>query len=218
MPDINNQYVFDRVQLDLIEQKKQQPNYSHTCWGDVDLQEIRSAVRDFYRNQQLGYCSFCRQNVSLISPLNSHVEHIVPKSRHIDFMFMPKNLCVICADCNTIKREQETLGEIPDTLERPGEIQQYPRSSNAFKIVHPHFDIYVENILEVNGFYLDLTPKGHFTIGACKLNRKLQQFGWENNLYSRAEISEVMNRYLAENEPIRQAAILERLKRMILLI
>lgn len=218
MPDINNTYTFVEAQRNFIEQKKQQPGFSHRSWGDEDLLELRSSLRDFYRNEQLGYCSFCRQRVSIVAAANCQVEHIVPKSRHIAFMFTPKNLCVICADCNAIKREQETLGEIPETLERPDGIQQYPRTPAAFKIVHPHFDTYSENILEVNGYYLDLTDKGHFTIGACRLNRKLREFGWENGLVSEADISEVMNRYIEERDPVRKMAIFRRFQKIAILV
>lgn len=217
MSDINNTVVFSASHEAVIDAKKAQAGYCHTSWSDSDLEAIRCHIRDFYKFEQVGKCAFCKQNVSTTSALNCHVEHVVPKSKHIDFMFTPKNLCVICADCNQIKREQETLGTIPNTIKRASRIRQYPRSSNAFKIVHPHFDIYDEHILVVNGYYLDKTTKGHFTIGACKLNRRLHEFGWEITNIDDDKVSETMNKYLEEKDPIKRVAYLYNLKRQIIL-
>lgn len=218
MPDINNTVAFSPAHEAVIDAKKAQIGYSHTSWSDTDLEIIRGHIRDFYKYEQVGKCAFCKQNVSITSALNCHVEHIVPKSKHLDFMFTPKNLCVICADCNQIKREQETLGTIPNTVKRPNSIRQYPRSSNAFKIVHPHFDIYDDHILVVGGcYYLDKTKKGHFTIGACNLNRRLHEFGWEITNIDDDKISETMNKYLEEKDPIKKNSHLDNLKRQIIL-
>lgn len=195
MADINNQVVFTTEINQQISTKSSQKGFNHQNWGDNDLLGVRSFIRNFYRNEQTGICAFCKEPVSLVSALNCHVEHIVPKSLHLDFIFTPKNLCVICADCNMIKREQETLGEIPETLEN-ADATIYPRSSNAFKIVHPHFDIYTEHILIKSGFYIDKTSKGHFTIGACKLNRKLHVFGYE--ITEDERLDEMMFSYLDE--------------------
>ncbi len=217
MPDIVNAIVFNAELENLIRNKKSQTGFNHTSWSDNDLEPLRNSLRVFYRNEQNGFCAFCRQNVSLTSALNCHVEHIVPKSLHLDFIFIPKNICVICADCNQIKRDQETLGEIPDTVTSPTTRRQYPRASSSFEIVHPHFDIYDEHILVTNGYYIDRTPKGHFTIGACKLNRKLHVFGWEVSVISEAEISSTMNDFLDEKDAMQRLHLLTKLKKMLIL-
>jgi len=216
MPDIEHCVAFSESIVKIIELKTQ-VEFTHRNWGDEDLEEVRSEIRDFYRTVQKGSCSYCKQPLSLVSALNCHVEHIVPKSLHSEFTFTPKNLCVICADCNQIKREQETLGEIPETLERPERRKMYPRSSSAFKIIHPHFDVYEDHIWIARGYYIDKgSKKGSFTIGACKLNRKLAEFGWVPEVSSDEEVARLMTEYLAEKSTNKRAAILDSLREVLL--
>lgn len=216
MSDIIASYQYTSDLLKLITEKKAQANFSHKSWSDDDLEPLRKNVRNFYRTQQKGKCAYCKQNVSNISALNCHVEHIAPKSLYLDFIFNPKNLCVICADCNQIKREQETLGTIPATIKN-SLIKKYPRSSSAFKIVHPHFDTYEQHIIEINGFYLDRSPKGHFTIGACNLNRKLHIFGWEIDSFNESELCSMMSSFLDEKDILIRMKYLELIKKTLLL-
>ena len=217
MPDIHSEIKYSLEIETAINSKKAQIGFNHTNWSDEDLEKVRVSIRTFYTKEQVGVCAYSKQNVSTTSALNCHVEHIVPKSKYLDFIFTPKNLCVICADCNTIKREQETLGTIPNTITGASTRQQYPRTPNAFKIVHPHFDIYEDNILITNGYYIDKTPKGHFTIGACKLNRKLHEFGWEVTDINDATVTETMNKYLDEKDPIKRNSYLTKLKKQLIL-
>lgn len=176
MARINNLVTFEGGHKKLIESELSlEPD--HRRWSNNELMDLRIYIRNHYRDEQLGYCAYCRKDVSLTSVMNCHVEHIAPKSLYPQFMFEPKNLCVACADCNEIKREQEILQSCPDTVIKGKERTTYPRSSGAFYIIHPHFDNYDEHILIHNGYYIDLTDKGHFTIGACKLNRRIRRFG-----------------------------------------
>tara|TARA_Y100000588_G_C14208168_1_gene905536 strand:+ start:428 stop:1081 length:654 start_codon:yes stop_codon:yes gene_type:complete len=212
MADIENSIVYSPEIKSTLNSKINDASFNHRNWGDDDLNKVRKEIRDFYKNEQKGVCSFCKQNLSLVSAMNCTVEHIVPKSLHLEYIFTEKNLCVICADCNHIKREQETLCEIPQTLKDSKSRKQYPRSSNAFKIIHPHFDTYEDHILISNGFYIDKTKKGHFTIGACRLNRKLYEFDKDETLQE-AKASEMMNEFLDEDDFFRRRKKLEELKK-----
>lgn len=136
MADIKQPIKYNVQQKALIEAKLQDRAFIHSNWGEEDLKELRKAIREFYRQQQDGFCSYCRSPVSLQSAGNCQIEHIAPKSKYRDFIFEPRNLCVICADCSEIKREQETLGNEPDTVEKGSKRKHYPRSPNAFKVVH----------------------------------------------------------------------------------
>jgi uncharacterized protein (TIGR02646 family) len=215
MADINLSLSLSKKSRDTITTKLSNP-FIHTNWGDDDLQEVRKEIRDFYKYQQKGICSYCKQNVSIVSVANCHVEHIVPKSIHLDFIFTPKNLCVICADCNQIKRDQETLGEIPETMTNASNRRRYPSSSNAFKIVHPHFDNYDDHILIINGCYIDKgSKKGNFTIGACNLNRKLAVFGWEPNIIDDEKITNEMNSFIDETDPEKRKKHLGNIKKQL---
>jgi 5-methylcytosine-specific restriction endonuclease McrA len=215
MPDIAQPYEYSSQELALIEAKKAQPHFTHSSWGDEDLEPLRSALRSHYRQAQNGLCTYCRQTISTASAQNCHVEHIVPKSLHPEFIFEPKNLCVICAECNAIKRAQETAHDIPETLSR--EPRRYPRASSAFKIVHPHVDTYTDHIEVFHRFYLDRTPKGHFTIGACKLNRFLHNYGWRKPFFEELQVTEAMQEFMGGTDAMGKMAALDRLLRMLVL-
>lgn len=217
MPDISNPYVFSEDFENRLKDKFSKSGVTHTNWQDNDISDIRSSIREYYRIEQKAKCAYCKQNVSLTSASNCQVEHIVPKSKYIDFITEPKNLCVICADCNEIKKSQEILNEVPDVTTNTT-IIRYPRTSNAFKIIHPHFDNYNEHILVINGFYFDKSSKGGYTILFCKLNRKLHKLGYENPEFSDIELMQIMRAYLDETDAIRKNHILRRLREMLILI
>lgn len=212
MPLINELFVFNHEHMNLITQKLGEENFHHTDWGSDELQEVRTAIRNFYRNKQLGRCAFCYNEVSLISAANAQVEHIAPKSIYMNFIFEPRNLCVICADCNTIKRDQEVLNEIPDTINNPEGRTRYPSSSSAFKIVHPHIDDYAVHIIKRGKVYVDRTPKGNFTISACKLNRFFHQFGYENDFVDDETLIRLMSQFIASASAHERKVVLDALK------
>ncbi|URF03969.1 HNH endonuclease [Cupriavidus campinensis] len=214
--EIANAMVFGEAERQSIEQIQSFVDYSHHSWSVDELETVRSAIRAHYRNEQRGLCAYCRNPVSLQSPQNCHVEHIAPKSKYLGFMFEPKNLCVVCADCNTIKRDQEVHNDEPDTVQNGSRRRQYPRSSAAFRIVHPHFDRWDDHIERFGKYYCDKSAKGHFTIGACILNRQLRQFGWEPAIVDDAAIRELMNEYLNLADPAVQTSVLNRLMRLMI--
>ncbi|HDQ4464502.1 TPA: hypothetical protein P9G65_004913 [Pseudomonas aeruginosa] len=217
MADITKPVAFTKQMQELINDKLADPSFTHENWNDPDLLEVRSHIRAHYRKVQFGYCAFCRKDVSLQSAMNCHVEHIAPKSLYRNFIFEPKNLCVICADCNQIKRDQEVLRDIPDTLINGSKRVRYPRAESAFLIVQPHFMNYEQHIEEFSGFYVDLTEEGHFTIGACVLNRRIREFGWEKP-YDDAEISEIMNNYLELTDSAARSRALKILKKLLIFV
>lgn len=182
-------------------------------WNSEDNEELRKEIRNYYRLEQKGICSYCRQTVSIVFATNCHIEHIAPKSIHPEYIFEPKNLCVICSDCNQIKRDQETIGEIPDTIKKKYKTK-YPDKSEDFLIVHPHFDNYDDHILIINGFYIDkASKKGSFTIGACLLNRKLLLTDWEKEIIEETELLEDFNSYIDEPNNLKRQKILREIKK-----
>jgi uncharacterized protein (TIGR02646 family) len=187
--------------------------FDHKIWDTEALEELRKEIRDFYRTEQKAICSYCRQVISIVYPMNAHIEHIAPKSLHPEYIFEAKNLCVVCSDCNQIKRDQETINEIPDTIKKKYKTK-YPDKTDDFFIVHPHFDDYDKHILIINGFYIDNdSKKGNFTIGACRLNRKLSITGWEPEVVEETEIIEDFTEYIEEKNTLKKGKILENIKR-----
>jgi hypothetical protein len=91
------------------------------------------------------------------------VEHVVPKSLRPDFMFEPLNLAAACKDCNTAKRVFQVLAN--------PRRRTYPKESDRFVIVHPHFDTYDEHLRFKDYVFSPLTTKGLQTMVACNLVR-----------------------------------------------
>lgn len=214
IPDIQIPVAYPPEVAKSIQKLLKDPGFTHENWRDDDLKPYRKLVRDYYRAIQSGLCAFCKQNISLVATGNCHIEHIVPKAKHPQFIFEPKNLCVICSDCNTIKRAKEVHKVDPDVLSNGPVIQRYPRSSKAFLIVHPHFDKWDDHIEKFGNLYADRTDKGLFTMGACTLNRRLREFGWEAVVASENEVRRICSEVATTTDAIvfrRKMAALQRL-------
>lgn len=217
-PDIQVPVTYPSDVAKALNKLLKDPNFTHESWPDDELKPYRKLVRDYYRNIQNGLCAFCKQNISLVAAGNCHIEHIVPKAKHPQFIFEPKNLCVICSDCNTIKRAKEVHKVDPDVLTNGPNIQRYPRSSNAFLIVHPHFDKWEDHIERFGNLYADLSDKGLFTMGACTLNRKLREFGWEAIVASEADVRRICREVSDATDAIVLRRKMSALQRLLLLV
>lgn len=201
MPDICTPVVLPPLLQKLVEKKLADPNFTCDSWSDDDLQPVRSFIRSHYRTEQRGRCAYCKKILGKQAAANCHVEHILAKSLYSPFIFEPKNLCAVCAECNTVKRKKEVSGTPIDAL-RKAVAKRYPRSSGAFKIVHPHFDKYAEHIdILKNKFYVPKSPKGYFTVDACDLNAHLREFGWRPEFVDEAEARAVAQQLIDARTP-----------------
>ncbi|RBP83570.1 hypothetical protein EBI01_07490 [Marinomonas rhizomae] len=211
MPLINTPITFDEDDISLISEIKDREAFDSNSWGIDELIPLRSKVRAYYRDIQNGTCPYCKERIATRSAGNAQIEHIIPKSEHIIFMFEPKNLCVSCGDCNEYKsRNSVTKNDfIVCNNHNP---QRYPTSQNTFKIVHPHFDIYEEHLIKEGLFYRDLTPKGHFTIGICKLNQRSANYGREPEALDDSSLHDIFNIFEANADDAQK----EMLKNMLL--
>jgi len=212
MPDINAPITYSDPVKRLIDAFFASAGAPQPTWGSEELELARVEIRKYYRAAQQGKCAYCKNDLSLSSASNCHVEHIAPKSKYPKFIFEPRNLCVICADCNTIKRDQEVMSTEPDPLARGNKVKIYPRSPGAFFIVHPHFDCYSDHIQKVGKYFIDKSPKGHFTIGACRLNRHIHEFGWDPVLFEFRDIESLMKTFLESTDQSERFGALARLK------
>ncbi|WP_163390954.1 HNH endonuclease [Enterovibrio norvegicus] len=217
MADIKQKIQFNKNQIDFISKIKTSDSFSYKKWGDDELLDLRCYIRNYYRDIQKGECAFCKKDLSIVAVGNAHVEHIVPKSIYPNFMFEPKNLCVICADCNQIKRDQEITKNTPNTLKR--KYIKYPRTSKSFLMVHPHFDKWNDYLEVFNGFYVGKDDhkdrKGSFTIYACGLNRKLSKFGYIKEVYTDNEIMEAARNLIESNSLMEKCNAIETLKKIL---
>lgn len=132
-------------------------------WEKSTLKDFKGRVRQHYRDQQNDRCAYCRMDISSATG-SFHIEHIIPKSLHPEWMYNPKNLCVACSNCNSAKYNDNVLSSDKYT--------NLPSHSSDYLIVHPHLDNYFEHIQIVDGLlYKGLTKKGKFTIKTCNLTR-----------------------------------------------
>lgn len=131
--------------------------------GKTYIKKFKKNLRKDMYNKQNKLCAFCRIHVPLAC-VPMHIEHIVYKDKHPQWMFLPENLCVACPSCNEYKGTIEVL-----TNPRA---KTYPKTSNGFRIIHPLYDKYSDHI-ELLGdiLYKGKTKKGIFTIETCHLYR-----------------------------------------------
>lgn len=192
MPTINNPVVYSAIALDKIAEVQREPGFNHTRWGDADLEYVRCEIRDFYRREQRLSCVYCREQIAVRSAASAPVEHIVPRSRYLQFMFEPKNLCVVCADCNEFKSNREVLTDPPLT---GNPIRTYPTDPHRYRLFHPHFDEYREHIIKAGFLYVENSRKGGHTIYVCNLNRFVQTFGVSDEFMNSLETLTDMERF-----------------------
>lgn len=169
-------------------------------WEHSALKSFKERVRFHYSKLQNQKCVYCRMDVSKATSY-FHIEHIVPKSLHPEWMYEPLNLCVACANCNSAKNNQEVLSD--------KNTKSLPTDSSGYLIIHPHFDRYFEHIEIVDGLlYKGLTSKGVKTIEICNLTRvdllverakQLIQKDNEQNPYSKLMITYTLNSMWIEN-------------------
>ena len=180
------------------------------AWDSSELEKLRSAIRNHYRQEQNGLCAYCKNELSLQSAANAQIEHILSKSKYGNFVFEVLNLCVICADCNQIKSDKEAAASMEEIT--VNEVKsRYPRASSSFIIVHPHFDDWGEHIKKIDKFYIDLTKKGNATIGICRLNRYVQQFGVSDETFDDFKLNSMCQSILDTKNPLEKANRLDKL-------
>ncbi|WP_278395532.1 HNH endonuclease [Acinetobacter venetianus] len=157
---------------------------NYQLWNDEtnkDVQAFRSLIRTHYLSDQKLTCFYCKQYIFSTNGLHWQVEHILPKSLFPQFLFDPRNLIVICPDCNREKSDQN-----PHVSgDRACSQLTYPRTSGRFKIIHPLYDTYEDHIERVpanhcnypDHYFLKAhTTKGKATVKMCDLNRFYQEF------------------------------------------
>ncbi|APR69596.1 MULTISPECIES: HNH endonuclease [Acinetobacter] len=157
---------------------------SYQLWNDEknkDVNNFRRLIRNHYVSDQKFTCFYCKQYIFSTNGLHWQVEHILPKSIFPQFLFEPRNLIIICPDCNHEKGDQNPHTEGVRACNRPN----YPSTSSRFKIIHPLFDKYEEHIERVPANHCEYpdhyflkahTPKGKATAKMCDLNRFYQEF------------------------------------------
>lgn len=131
-------------------------------WDNPLLDPVRGRIKQFYLQGQRFRCCYCRHENVVRHGRAWDVEHVISRTANATFMFEPQNLAVACIDCNLAKLDA-------DILVQPR--VRFPRTSEAYTIVHPHFDDWDDHFLFGGVLYTPLTQKGAETLKVCKLYR-----------------------------------------------
>lgn len=160
-----NKVVFSDADKIAIDLKLKSPCFSAKTWEDEDIKNIKKHAKDYYIVEQGYKCAYCKVMNKTKNNKVWELEHIISRDQQATFMFTPENLCVACPDCNNAKK-QKVVTKSKAKL-------KYPNRSSQFKIVHPHLDVYEDNILiiEAGVYYVAMEEKGEKTIEYCRLNR-----------------------------------------------
>lgn len=133
-------------------------------------------------------CAYCQ--APIVADENGHREfdHILPKESSEDvkaqlarsgaladryhtfgysiFRYEPKNLVVVCKQCNTFKSTFDPLAN------RATSCLKYPKGLTSFIWFHPHIHKYSDHIkISENMLFSKVTRGGGYVIHACKLNQ-----------------------------------------------
>lgn len=164
---IINEYQLTTEDSTIISSGKQ----ANKKWKDSHFKPFKDRIRNHLKIEQKKRCAFCRLRIN-DAQFYPHLEHLVPKkkSQIIDpdrkFEFTPNNLVLSCQRCNFDKGQIQTLVDVS--------ITDFPTTSDAFCIVNPYLDDYLEHI----DFLLDIfifpkinSTKGKNTIDFYKLDK-----------------------------------------------
>lgn len=166
---IDEPIAFSDAALEHIE-KYDGVNYKY--WN-VDCPEnsaIRKEIRGYYRSKQQFKCVYCNRLRQDFHGGQWDIDHVVPKQIYPHFLYEERNLVVTCKDCNQKKSNKNVLAENTDAS------QNYPNQKENYKIIHPHFDNYLDHIdvsYNHSGMIIHKfkTQKGVFTFETCGLIR-----------------------------------------------
>jgi len=211
MADIEKPIVYDVAIKKRILDFLDKSDLKSSDWSGDEIKDIRKLIRDYYRDLK-GICVYCRKDISLRSASNCHIEHIIPKGKYLQFMFEPKNLCVVCCDCNEIKNTKESAGVLEEVTKGSKVYKMYPRSSNSFLVVHPHFDNYEEHIHHCGDFYVSKSVKGSYTIHVCELNRKIHKNGIDPMALTEPELFQMLNNFISEVNFTKKAILFNQIR------
>lgn len=154
---------------------------SHHIWNDTkgEIVNVRKHIREHYLGEQKYRCAYCRIEKKESHGMTWDIEHILPKSLFPEFLFEPENLAVACKECNTPKDNENILSA--PTKRFTG----FPGNSDAYAIVHPHFDVYSKHFEIVvvgkrRSYRMLNKHKARFTYIACNLSRFDYQYAeWD---------------------------------------
>lgn len=205
MPRISNPVAFTLDEKKLISSAA-----SHNDWGLNRFEPLRTKILGHLGPLQQNCCAFCEMKLGVTC--YAEIEHILPKSTYLRFMFEPLNLVLACHVCNTSKSVSDVSSPPAPTA--------YPTSGNNFIIVHPHFDEYSDHIfLKYDVFVMSKSLKGAETIRYFKLDRvPLAEHRMERRLSRVLHLPEqrLLSQFIHESDPVARANLENKIRALLI--
>lgn len=165
-------------------------------WESDDAVPVRRQSKARYIKIQEKKCCYCKQLVKSSNFKMWEVEHILPRSNFPSFMVEPDNLSVSCPDCNTAKGNK--------TVSKSKSYARFPRKSNSYTIIHPHYDNYEDHIHHRGNVYMSKGPKGAKTIVTCNLFRYSENcIDWTSPV-DISEVDEIISAVSSDPEKLKK--------------
>ena len=168
------------------------PHSKSKDWNLSCYKNLKEHIKEHYSIIQEDKCFYCKINLRH-GGYGEPIEHIVPKSDKLDWMFEPKNLALSCYACNTKKNAKNTLSNNAITM------VNYPSNPTDFIIYHPHFDIWNNELEIIYDFFIRAkTTKGEKTMEVCDLYRfnlpldKAKQKDWKEEPFKIRVIEKIL--------------------------
>ena len=135
---------------------------SEDDWGKSQFKTLKAFIKRHYYYQQQERCAYCRRSLTLVGK-GEHIDHFIPKSYFVGYMFKPVNLVLTCALCNPTKKDKPT---IRSTYTR----RRYPKKKTDFICFNPHYDSWGSCFKIEEGMFIKArNRKGDQLIKICKL-------------------------------------------------
>ncbi|MCH8261505.1 MAG: HNH endonuclease [Proteobacteria bacterium] len=99
--------------------------------GEKVRNKLKKSIKIKINTIQEPFCIYCGIHFDIVGV--SEREHIAPKGKHPEFVFIEKNLALACHYCNgsSKKHDKETI-----------EVKRQQYKDCTFNIIHPYFDEY----------------------------------------------------------------------------
>lgn len=186
------------------------PTYSIEDWEKSGFYRLKSNIRKHYGRRQRRKCGYCRMTINP-DAYGNPIEHIMPRIKKPQWMFVQQNLVVSCVGCNsskgidnTLVRHENNYGHSP---------AHCPQNSAEFKIFNPHFDKWSEHFRIEDDFFLVPIPnsKGPYTYKKCNMHRYVIILDYRDqiNMRDKKSYTILTQRLRKEKDPLRKAALEE---------
>lgn len=131
---------------DSIKQLKKHPIKTKDCWSRSVYNKVKAQLKADYYLPQNRRCAYCRKRLNADAYF-SHIDHVLPKSYHKNWMFKPKNLVLTCEVCNPLKNDCDTL-----TTGRSK--RRFPKKKEGFTIFNPHYSFWKDYFFIEDGMFI----------------------------------------------------------------